>query len=123
MVEPLSELCLSLPEATSEQTGRHVTFRVRKKVFAYYLDDHHGDGIVGLVCKLGPGQAAELIASDPARYYRPAYLGHHGWVGLRLDTGSVDWEEVASLVTDSYLLVAPKRLGDLAVEQAGQTPG
>jgi hypothetical protein len=52
-----------------------------------------------------------MIAADPERFYMPSYIGHRGWVGLRLDTGPVDWTEVADLVTDSYLAVAPKRLG------------
>ena len=42
--------------------------------------------------------------------YVPAYLGPKGWLGLRLDTRRVDWEEVAGRVTESYALVAPKRL-------------
>jgi predicted DNA-binding protein (MmcQ/YjbR family) len=38
-------------------------------------------------------------------------MHHHGWVGLRLDRASVDWQEVEEIVVESYLLVAPKRLG------------
>jgi phosphoribosylglycinamide formyltransferase 1 len=51
-----------------------------------------------------------LVAADPDRFYKPAYIGPRGWVGLRLDTGSVDWAGVADLVTDSYLVTAPRRL-------------
>jgi len=40
----------------------------------------------------------------------PAYIGSRSWVGLRLDVGEIDWEEVAELVTHSYRLIAPKRL-------------
>jgi phosphoribosylglycinamide formyltransferase-1 len=47
------------------------------------------------------------------RYERPPYLAWKGWVALRLDTGAVDWDEVAGLLEDSYLLVAPKRLAAL----------
>jgi hypothetical protein len=99
-----------MPEASRQVMGRHAGFYVRKKTFAYFLDDHHGDGIVGLVCKVLPGDNAALIASNPARFYIPAYVGAKGWVGLRLDIGQVDWEEVQELVTHSYRLVAPKRL-------------
>jgi predicted DNA-binding protein (MmcQ/YjbR family) len=105
-----SKLCLAFPEATREIMGRHAGFRVRKKVFAYFLDDHHGDGIVGINCKVLRGDNTALIASNPAKFYMPAYIGSKGWVGLRLDVGEVDWEEVEELVTHSYLLVAPKRL-------------
>jgi predicted DNA-binding protein (MmcQ/YjbR family) len=113
----LTRICLELPEASREDSGRHATFRVRSKTFSYYLDDHRGDeGIVGIVCKARPGESAALIAAEPERFYPPAYLAHRGWVGLRLDTGSVDWDEVAGVVVTSYLLTAPKRL---AAEVAG----
>jgi predicted DNA-binding protein (MmcQ/YjbR family) len=119
----LTAICEELPEAESEASGRHLTFRVRGRTFAYLLDDHHGDGILGVVGKAAPGEAEALIAGDPERYYPPAYLHHRGWVGLRLDREPVDWEEVAGLVTDSYLLVAPKKLAREAVDNAGSSPG
>src|SRR5437763_17173979 len=106
----LTAICLALPEATRRDLGRHASFLVRKKTFAYYLDDHHGDGIVAVCCKVALGENADLAAADPARFYLPAYIGPRGWVGLRLDVGEVDWDEVAGLVVDSYRLVAPKRL-------------
>ena len=106
----LTKICLAMPEATLRSMGRHAAFQVRKKIFAYFLDDHHGDGIVGINCKVLPGDNAALIASNPARFYMPAYIGSRGWVGLRLDVDAVDWEEVEELVTHSYRLVAPRRL-------------
>jgi len=106
----LTKICLALPEATRQLMGRHAGFYVRKKTFAYFLDDHHGDGIVGINCKVLPGDNTALIGSDPARFYMPAYIGSKGWVGLRLDVGEIDWEEVGELITHSYRLVAPKRL-------------
>ena len=51
-----------------------------------------------------------LIAASPERFYMPSYIGHRGWVGLRLDASEVDWTEVADFVTDSYVAVAPKKL-------------
>jgi hypothetical protein len=110
----LSRLCLALPEAERELTGRHAGFRVRRRTFAYFLDDHHGDAMVTLVCKPPPGEAEMLLAAEPGRFVRPAYLGPRGWVALRLDLGPVDWEEVWELVVDSYRMVAPKRLAELA---------
>lgn len=106
----ITAICLRMPEATREKMGHHVGFLVRKKTFAYYLDNHHGDGIVGLVCKVLPGDNTALIASNPDKFYMPAYVGPRGWVGLRLDLGEVDWEEVEELVTHSYQLCAPKKL-------------
>ena len=93
--------------------GQHASFQVSKKTFTYFLDDHHGDGIVGINCKVLPGDNAALIAADPHRFYMPAYIGSRGWVGLRLDLGQIDWDEVEELVRHSYQMVAPKRLAAL----------
>jgi hypothetical protein len=116
-LEQLATICLALPETTCEQVGQigqHARFLVRKKTFVYYLDNHHGDGIVGMCCKVAPGMHTRMIAADPARFYLPAYLGANGWVGLRLDGDEIDWDEVAALATDSYRLLAPKRLAERA---------
>ena len=108
----LTKICNALPEALRELMGDHAGFKVRKKTFCYFLDNHHGDGIVSACFKMAPGDNAKLVALDPSRFYLPAYIGPRGWVGLRLDVGKVDWEEVADFVRDSYRLVAPKRLID-----------
>jgi len=106
----LSDICLALPEATRELQGDHASFRVSKKVFAYFLNNHHGDGIVSICGKALPGDNTALVASDPVKYYLPAYIGPRGWVGLRLDIGKVDWDEVRELIIGSYLQTAPKKL-------------
>ena len=103
------ELCLGLPEAAARE-GQHVKFTVRDKTFAYWLDDHHGDGIVAISVKAAPGVQQALVAADPERYLVPSYLGPRGWVSLRVDTPEVDWAEIEDLLVDSYRLVAPKRL-------------
>lgn len=108
-----SEICLAFPEATRESYGQHATFRVRKKAFAYYLDDHHGDGIVGVCFKVGLGENKDLVELDPSRFYIPAYIGPSGWVGLRLDVGEIDWDEVADFALGSYRHYAPKKLAAL----------
>jgi len=106
----LERLCLALPEASVERRGDYASFRVRKKVFAYFLDDHHGDGVVSLCWKAALGENEELAQADPKRFFIPAYIGHRGWAGLRLDVGRVDWREIGSLVRSSYSAVAPARL-------------
>lgn len=83
-------------------------------MFAYYLYDHHGDGIVSVCCKVLPGENGRLIAASPRKFYMPAYVGPRGWVGLRLDRPTVDWAEVKQLVVGSYLQAAPKKLVRLA---------
>jgi hypothetical protein len=115
----VKRMCLALPEATEERAGRHAAYLVRKKKFAYYLDDHHGDGRLAVTTRAAPGENTALVASDPERYFMPSYIGPRGWVGLYLDVGRVDWDEVDELVLDSYLLVAPKRLAALVDTGSG----
>ncbi|HEX3471593.1 MAG TPA: MmcQ/YjbR family DNA-binding protein, partial [Silvibacterium sp.] len=81
----LSEIALAFPEATRQIYGSHAQFLVRKKTFAYFLDNHHGDGIIAVTCKVLPGENDALTKAQPRRFYLPAYLASRGWVALRLD--------------------------------------
>jgi phosphoribosylglycinamide formyltransferase-1 len=105
-----TELCLALPETTCERFGSHATFKVRKRVFAYFLDDHHGDGKVAVCCKTSLGEHEDLSRADPAKFYVPAYIGSRGWVAIRVDRGRVNWNEIAQFMRASYRAVAPKTL-------------
>lgn len=106
----VAAICMALPETVRTNHGSHAGFTVRKKTFAYFLNDHHGDGIVSVCARAFPGENKKLIEAHPRKFYLPAYIGPRGWVGLRLNRGKVDWDEVQDLVTASYLQVAPKRL-------------
>jgi phosphoribosylglycinamide formyltransferase-1 len=106
----LTKICLALPEAARRDCGSHSAFLVRKRIFAYFLNDHHSDGIVSVACKALPGDNVALAAAQPARFYLPPYIGPRGWIALRLDRGKVDWDEVAELVNGSFRLIAPPRL-------------
>jgi predicted DNA-binding protein (MmcQ/YjbR family) len=110
ILDHLSEICLSLPEAERRDMNDHADFRVRGKVFAYFLNNHHGDNIVSVCCKSALGENVDRASREPNRFYLPAYIGPRGWFGLRLDGGAIDWSEVRNLVELSYELVAPKRL-------------
>jgi hypothetical protein len=108
----LERICARLPEVDGRPGGdddRHLGFAVRGKTFAWFTDDHHGDGRLALHCGAPPGLQAELVAVDPERYFVPPYLGARGWVGVDLD-GAVDWDRVEALLTEAYRRVAPKRL-------------
>jgi hypothetical protein len=111
--ERLAEICEGLPEVfqrSGGEHGRHVGYLVRKKTFAYFTDDHHGDGRLALSVKAPPGEQEALVGADPERFFVPAYLGYRGWVGLYLDREPPDWDEVAELFTEAYRMTAPKTL-------------
>lgn len=110
LLRELSKICLSLPEAVRRDLNGHADFRVRGKVFAYFLNNHHGDGIISVCCKSALGENVDRASREPARFYLPPYIGPRGWFGLRLDGEAVDWSEVRNLLELSFGLVAPKRL-------------
>ncbi len=110
-IDRLTTICQELPDTTRERMGDHAKFLVRKKVFVYFLDNHHGDGIVSVCVKVLAGDNQRLIESDAERYYMPAYIGPRGWVAYRLDKPKPNWAEVKELVRGSYLLTAPKTRG------------
>ena len=75
-------ICLALPETNERLSHGAPCFFVRdKKTFVYFHDDHHGDGILGIWCAAPPGVQEQMVEAEPERYYRPAYVGHRGWLG------------------------------------------
>lgn len=108
-LDSLRRLCLALPETTERLSHGEPTWFIRgKKTFVTYADDHHDDKL-GFWCPAPPGVQEELVAAEPERFFRPPYVGHRGWLGVRLDV-DVDWDEVEQIVIDAYRMVAPKVL-------------
>jgi predicted DNA-binding protein (MmcQ/YjbR family) len=109
--ERLLAICSSLPETTYEVAGDgHLSFRIRKKIFAYYLFDHHGDGMIAFCCKSNLNEQRRLVRDDSESFFVPAYLGPKGWVAIRLDLDHVDWDTVSELARQAYQSIAPRRL-------------
>lgn len=108
------ELAMALPEADEVTSHGMPCFGIAKgKKFAYFTEDHHGDGKIALLVKIsGADEQAALIEMDAERYYRPAYFGD-GWVGIRLDLGDTDWDAIGEWLRKSWLAVAPKKLAGL----------
>jgi hypothetical protein len=116
----LRTLCLALPEAVERPFGDHTepAFRVRDKFFAMTGEDGSS-----MTLKAPRGVQAVLVASDPARFFVPKYVGHIGWVGVHLDLAEPpDWDELAEMITESYCLTAPKRLAAQVVDPAAGAP-
>src|SRR3954465_11543258 len=103
-------VCADLPEVTERPSHGSPAWFVRdKKTIAMFVDDHHGDGILGIWCAAPAGVQEQLVEEDPDRFFRPAYVGHRGWLGVRLDV-DVDWAEIDRIVREGSRLVAPKTL-------------
>ena len=118
-IEKLREICMRFPEAHEKAFGGHEppAFRVRDKMFAMVST---GDGRVSVWMKAGPGAQDVLVGGDPERFFVPPYVGHRGWIGIRLDVAGLQWGMIEDLVADSYRMTAPKRLLKLLTEPAAE---
>lgn len=122
ILEKLREICLALPETSERLSHGAPTFFVRgKKAFLMVLTNHHHDGRFAIWCAAAAGTQGLLADADPERFFRPPYVGHRGWLGVRLDRG-VDWDELAGFAEDAYAEVAPQKLVDAARSAMQESP-
>jgi len=91
----IRKTCLALPEMSERLSHGAPTFFVRdKRAFLMVMTDHHGDGRFAIWCAAGEGVQEMLVEADSERFFVPPYVGHRGWVGMRLDR-ELDWDELA----------------------------
>ena len=119
ILEVVRDICRGLPETSERPSHGAPTFFIRaKRSFATVWDNHHGDGRFALICAAPDGMQAALVEADRERFYIPPYLGHRGWIGVRLDRG-FERDEIAGLIEDAYAEVAPPKLVEAAQLGAG----
>jgi hypothetical protein len=110
VLERLRRICLALPETSERLSHGAPSFFIReKKCFLMVLDNHHDDGIFGIWCAAPPGNQELLVSANAQRFFRPPYVGHRGWLGVRFNDG-VDWDELEGIVEDAFAAVAPAKL-------------
>ena len=113
-LEKLRDISLGLPETSERLSHGAPSFFVReKRCFLMVLTNHHGDGRFAIWCAAGEGVQRMLVDADPERFFVPPYVGHRGWLGVRLDR-ELDWNELAGIVEDAYVEVAPAKLVEAA---------
>jgi hypothetical protein len=109
-VDRLRAICLALPATIEKLSHGEPTWHVAGKMFAQ-LDDHHHGADRLAVWLAAPLLVQELLVKkDPARFFVPPYVGHRGWVGVRID-GRPSWRVIETLVRDAFRHVAPPRRG------------
>ncbi len=109
------ELALALPETYARDSHGSPGFRVGSektgKFFAYFNDRHHGTSHIALLVKTSSIDELEtLVEAQPQAYFRPAYYGASGWIGVILNRRDVDWQVVGEWLERSWRAVAPPRL-------------
>ncbi|MEP0190521.1 MAG: phosphoribosylglycinamide formyltransferase [Erythrobacter sp.] len=111
-------LALALPETHSRDSHGSPGFRVGSeksgKFFAHFSDQHHGvEHIAILVKTSGMDELLNLVESQPDIYFKPAYYGASGWIGVILNRPGIDWDHVTGWLERSWRSVAPARLTKL----------
>ena len=102
-------ICLALPEVTEKLSHGSPAFFVGKQFVMLWPHGHHDNGFAHMWCAAAVGAQEGLVSADPAKFFRPPYVGSRGWIGMRLD-GRVDWGEVETICEDAFRTIAPKRL-------------
>jgi len=101
--------CLGLPQASERPSHGGPAFFIRdKKCFVMFLDDHHGDGRLAIWCAAPAGAQADLVETEPDRFFVPPYVGHRGWLGVHLI--DIDQPELDAICLEAFRTVAPKRV-------------
>lgn len=114
LLDQVRALAMALPEVEPRESHGAPGWKAAGKsgkFFAYFSEFHHGEPHVALLVKTsGVDEMAGLIETAPETYFRPAYYGASGWVGVILNRPGVDWDNVAQWLERSWRTVAPARL-------------
>lgn len=115
LLERLREHALALPETCEQESFGSAGFRVGAgksgKFFAYFSVRPHGHERIALLVKTsGPDELQALAEDQPETYFKPAFYGASGWVGIILDRPDCDWDAVGAWLERSWRSVAPRRL-------------
>jgi YjbR len=115
----LREVCLGLPDAYEERAWVGTRWMVRKRTFAHVLGvEVDGTDPVVVLSFRAAGEELEVLR----RAGHPFFV--LGWgrdaMGMVLD--EPDWDEIAELVTESFCMLAPKKLAMLVDRPANGGP-
>ena len=100
---------MGLANVTERPSHGEATWFVNGKKVFVQMSDHHHDDRLSFVCAAPAGVQAELIESEPDRFYRPPYVGGRGWLGVYLDVGVIDWDEIEAIVIEAFRVIAPPK--------------
>jgi len=115
LLAEVRQRALALPETSEQESFGSAGFRTGTgksgKYFAYFSDRPHGHDRIALLVKTGGlDELHSLVEDQPETYFKPAFYGASGWIGLVLDRPGLDWDDVDAWLARSWRCVAPKRL-------------
>ncbi|MBI2920696.1 MAG: MmcQ/YjbR family DNA-binding protein [Planctomycetes bacterium] len=96
-LDRVRKICLALPGVEEKLAHGRPAFAVRDRTFVMFMDNHHNDGRLALWCKSTHDTQDFLVHADSKRFFVPPYVGHQGWVGIRLE-GRAPWGRIADVI-------------------------
>ncbi len=111
LLHRVRELALAFPDAEERDSHGSPAWHTggKGKFFAHFSIRHHGAPHIALLAKTsGLQELTDLVDGDPTAFFRPAYYGASGWVGLILNRRDADWDQVAYWLERSWSAVASK---------------
>ena len=103
----LRERCLALPDAYEERAWVGTRWKVRTRTFAHVLAVEQDTGPLVVIAFRSAAEEIETLRNAGHPFFVL------GWgrdaIGMVLDADT-DWDEVRELVTESYCVLAPKKL-------------
>ena len=105
LVAWVRSVCMDYPDAAEVEAWGRPTFRAGKKIFV--LVGASMDDPLTIIFK--PDADERLAYLTRAQFFVPAYWGPSGWLGVPLDSGDPDWEELTEIIDASYRQVALAR--------------
>ena len=108
IVRRVRAACAHLPEACEEEAWQGVRWRIRKSTLVHVVSVEHETGPVTVMTFHSRGEEHDALLAMGHPFFPGWGAGLIGMV-LREDN-TTDWEEVKELLTESYRLLAPKKL-------------
>jgi hypothetical protein len=106
-LQRVRRICANLPETSEKLSHGEPTFFVRKRVYCMFANNHHNDGHIAVWIAAPPGLQAMLVQNEPAKFFRPPYVGVAGWIGIELP--AIGDEELAAHLLDAWRLIDAKQ--------------
>jgi hypothetical protein len=104
--EDVRRTALSFPETVEKEAWSMPTFRVAGKMYVTIPDDQ-----TSFAVRCPRHERAELIASEPEKFWVPPHEASSAWVRVRL-AALEDLDELRDILVDSWRQAAPDRLAE-----------
>lgn len=107
IVEALAPICLGLPETRQEPSWAGVRWKIRQGTFAHVVCVDRPIGPVTVLEFRAPPEDLDDLVASGFPFQKAEWGDDIIWMVI---SEASDWDEIQELLTESYCLMAPKKL-------------